>query len=195
MSKWSKTELQQLLGLAGDLPWPQVIERYSRWAAAAGYPARTSTAMRCACHRNRTPTGAAGEWIGAATVRQLLGIGDYQVRRWIRDGLVLHQRSGRRVFLCTRSLSKLARRHPAAFAGRPKLALLAVLDNERLAIKLSAMPRPVITVTPVTCIETGQRFESAAAAARWACVSRSAVHLAVAGRRPSAGGWRFRYAA
>lgn len=191
--RWSEPELEQLRQLAGDIPWPRVQHAYNTWASINGFPGRTEIALRQRCEIEGLSRVSRGEFIGTSTVRQLTGIGWPTIRRWVERGWLPITRSGRRWYIHRAALRRFAREHPEYFAGLPISDLTQLVDDERVAEELAAMPRANAPGSPkrVRCIETGVVFPSAAAAGRAFHLSRSAISLVVRGRRPAAHGHRF----
>ncbi len=191
--RWSPTELEQLHQLVGDIPWPKVLHAYNVWAGLNGYPRRTETALRQRCEAEGISRICEGQYISTGTIRQLTGAGWRTIQRWVEHHQLPVVRSGRKWYIPRTALRRLAREHRAYFAGLPVADLTQLLDDERLAEELADLPRRGVPgfPTPVRCLDTGELFPSAAAAGRRFHLSRSAIYLAVNGKRSQAGGRRF----
>jgi hypothetical protein len=189
-------EVDRLLQLVGDRPWSAVVTAYLTWAKQHGYPARTDGALRAMCERHAATRVAIGSWITTGTIRDLIGAGPPRISRWVHRGLVESRREGRRWYISRRSLKQLARQQPEQFAGVSVSALTMLLDDQRLAELIAALPPVWIPgrPRPVRCIETGKVFASCEEAGRAHHITRSAVYLAAAGKRQYSGGYQFEYA-
>jgi hypothetical protein len=111
--------------------------------------------------------------------------------------LVEARREGKRWYISRKSLRDLARQQPEQFAGSSISDLTQLLDSQRLAEQIAALPPTWIPgrPRPVRCVETGEVFPSCEEAGRRFYVTRSAVYLAAAGKRKHSGGHQFLYAA
>lgn len=192
-NRWTAAEVEQLQEIAGDWPWPVVPSRYNSWARRQGLPERTEIALRQRCEAEGFSRVCCGEYISTGTIRALTGAGWLTIQRWIDSGQLIIARSGRKLYVSRRTLRKFVRRQPEYFNGLPISSLTQLVDDERLAEQLAARPRAWVAGKrrQVRCVDTGEVFPSAAAAGRRFHLSRSAVSLAVLGKRDVAGGHRF----
>jgi len=191
--RWSAVEDEQLHQLAGDIPWPKVLHAYNIWASLNGYPGRTEIGLRQRCETLRISRICEGQYLSTGTIRSLTGAGWRTIQRWVQQGHLTVIRSGRKWYIPRAALRQFAQQHPAYFSRLPVSNLTQLLDDERLAEQLTSEPQGPAPgfPRPVRCVTTGERFPSAAAAGRRFHLSRSAIYLAVAGKRAVAGGLRF----
>jgi hypothetical protein len=191
--RWTAAEVVMLQELAGDYPWPEVKTRFNTWARKHGFVERSEVALCHRCELEGFSRVCTGSCISTGTIRELTGAGWLTIQRWIKSGVLNVKRSGRKLYVSRESLKRLALRRPEHFAGLSVSALTQLLDDERLAERLAAMPRAWVhgKRKQVRCVETGEVFPSAAAAGRRFNLSRSAVSLVVLGKRPGAGGHHF----
>lgn len=197
--RWSTEERLEFERLCGDLPWRRLVTTYADWAQRNGYPQRTEGALRVMASEIGGSRVAMGQWIRLAVVQQITGLASPTVLRWVSRGLLPAHREGRphrcRWYVHRDSLRKFAKQHPAYFAGLPASDLAVLFDpGSPLVEQFASMPRQRLIgePRPVVCLDTGQTYESAVAAARDVHVTPSAVKLAIKKGRPTAG-WSFRY--
>lgn len=191
--RWTPAEVDQLQEIAGDYPWPVVPSRYNSWARRQGLPERTEIALRQRCEAEGFSRVCSGEYISTGTIRSLTGAGWLTIQRWISTGQLIVARSGRKLYINRRTLKKFIRQQPEYFRGLPVSSLTQLVDDQKLAERLAAQPRQWVIGKrrKVRCVETGEVFASAAEAGRRFHLSRSAISLAVLGKRDVAGGHRF----
>lgn len=191
--RWTSDEIEQLQEIAGDWPWPVVPSRYNSWARRQGVPERTEIALRHRCEAEGFSRVCSGEYISTGTIRALTGAGWLTIQRWINTGQLIVARSGRKLYINRRTLKRFIRQQPDYFNGLPVSSLTQLVDDATLAEKLAAQPRVWVAGKrrQVRCVDTGEVFPSAAAAGRRFHLSRSAVSLAVHGKRTAAGGHQF----
>lgn len=192
-SRWTVAEVAMLQELAGDYPWPEVPRRFNSWARKQGFIQRSETALCHRCEIEGFSRVCIGSHISTGTIRALTGAGWLTIQRWINSGELIVSQSGRKLYISRESLRRFVRRRPRHFAGLPVSSLTQLVDDIKLAEELAAMPRCWVhgQRRQVRCVDTGEVFPSAAAAGRRFHLSRSAVSLAVLGKRDDAGGHRF----
>lgn len=171
ITRWSPAEDEMLAGLAGDLPWPQVVKTYKRWASQHDMPKRSANSMKHRCMRCGLSRSAVGEFVTTGFVAEMLEICTQSVQEWIsREWLPSTQYGsgrGRLHYIRRRDLRRLARERPELFGGQSESTLVQLLDSEVLAAQIVAMNLKRIGKSkPVVCIERGRRYESIRAAAR-----------------------------
>jgi len=191
--RWSEAEDEQLHQLAGDIPWPKVLHAYNLWASLNGFPARTEIALRQRCETLQISRVCEGQYISTGTIRSLTGAGWRTIQRWVQQDHLTVIRSGRKWYVPRAGLRKFARLHPAYFSRLPVANLTQLLDDEQLAEQLTSTRQGPVPghPRPVRCLTTGEQFPSAAAAGRRFHLTRSAIYLAISGKRAMAGGLRF----
>lgn len=164
--RWSEAEDQHLEGLLGDLPWPMVLKAYNSWAGKTGHPLRTKTALQRRMDAKRWQRSVVGEWITTGAIVHSLGVSYEAPHWWISKGWLPAVKYGNRWYIRRRELVAFARRRPEVFSRFPRAGLVQLLESERLAEELAAMPNHPGRAKPVICVETGERFSSIKQAAR-----------------------------
>jgi hypothetical protein len=158
-----------LASLWGDLPWPLVVDSFNRWAAGAGRPLRTESALLRMCERRRIPRRTVGAWITTSAIKELAKISETCVLRWIRTReLPVRKFHNAGIYYIRRvDLCDFAQRHPHKFGGIDLPSLIQLLDDEPLAEQIykQRMPR-LAKQQAVRCVETGRRYSSIREAAR-----------------------------
>ena len=198
-TRWSKAELELLEDLTGNQPWARVLRRFNTAARQNSWPHRTDAAIRVQAENLCGSRIACGEWLRLSVVQRITGVGPPAVMRWVHNGMLpvhLEGGDGRgRYYVHRSSLRKFSLRHPHYFAGLPHSDLAALFDpGSPLVERFAAMPRQLLVgqTRPVSCLETGEEYESAAAAARAIYVTSSALRAAVYKGTPTAGlHWRY----
>lgn len=195
--RWTPPELEALLSLLGDVPWPLVVERHNDWAKAHGYPERTELAMRQRVQQHRISRRPVGTWITTGLVCELLGVSGETPRRWLEDGYIPSMRFGKgspfHHYIKREDLQALARKRPHLFGGQTLETLIQLLDHERLAAALVAMEMPKPWQSkPVVCIETGRRYPSIVSAAREVYVSQTRLQKVLDHPNKTAAGYHWR---
>lgn len=182
--RWTDQELEILLSMLGDMPWPMVVTKYNAWAISQGYPERTELGMRRKVEGRRISRRPVGAWITTGLISQLLGVSQETPLRWLRDGYIRSIRFGQGAahshYIKRKDLQRLARERPHLFGGQSVDTLIQLLDHERLAAALVAMEMPHSRQSkPVVCIETGRRYPSMGSAARAVYVTPSRLQKVV----------------
>lgn len=189
---WTQPEIDYLLELAGDHPFPMLCRMYNRMAGNQGWPLRKPQGIRSAVYRYGGTTYAVGEWITVTQACHMLGGSNRLVDYWIEKGWI-PCRSFTKSAKCYRYISRsdlrrLARERPHVFGGIDKATLNEVLCDERLAEHIAANhPRRHSIPAPVIQVETVRRFPSIKAAARATYVTHQALQYALRTQKPIAG--------
>lgn len=199
---WSKQELDYLESLIGDYPASLAIDYFQAWAAKRRYPARSRSTIRFKIQASFGSSLPVGIFITTATLRELIGVTNTTIDRWVRLGYLkphFHpaptstgEKSPRRHYK-RQDVVTLARDMPELFAGATRTNLFLLLEDGELAdqiardfpIREGRDPRPVV------CIETGRRYRSMTEAARHLRCHRSNIHNAIVkGHAASGLHWR-----
>ena len=201
--RWTATEINQLLSLAGDYPTALLVTYYQQWATANNLPARTAVAIDRRLRLLGADREPIGVWIQTGTLTSLLGVSYTTVDRWVRRGYIrAHQ------FPCLEyrgihppvryfkrsEVRAFAKRQPEFFAGVSRQNLFLLLEDERLADDIASRfpSRTGKDKVRVRCVETGRVFESCAAAAKVYRLSRNGIWLAAKkGHRAANYRWEF----
>lgn len=187
--KYSKEETDKIHELAEDMPFTLLVREYQRWAKEAGYPARSRHALRGRIQRLGYSFRSYGKWLDVMTAAELWQVTGETVRYWTRRGDLSCHHEGFKVYVSRHGLKKLARARPYLFHGIPYDNLLALLDSEKLAQRLSAVKIKKISGrrSRVRCVETGRVFPSVKAAADSIFVTRQSIGHAIWGNRTCQG--------
>ncbi|MEB3320143.1 MAG: hypothetical protein VKI63_04300, partial [Cyanobium sp.] len=135
---WSQPEVDRLVELVGDFPWPDVVSRYNKWARATGHPVRSSNALTCKANRLGAARIPVGRWITLALIHNTLGISHNCPARWVKRWPdILHPSqpnddTNGRIYIRRDNLRRFARLHPEQFGGVPQSNLLMLLEDEPL---------------------------------------------------------------
>jgi hypothetical protein len=168
---WSDEELEILMSLCGDMPWPMVTPAYNSQAKGRGYIERSETALRRKCDGLGLQRRSTGEWVTTGFVAQLMDVSNSTVQRWIANGWLKtrsYPHGPHLVHFFTRdSLRRLAEDRPYLFGGQSESTLTMLFNNEYTAARIVAMelPKPWCR-KPVICIERGRRYPSVYRAAK-----------------------------
>lgn len=194
---WTQPELEYLLELAGDQPFPMLCRMYNRMAGKQGWPMRTPSGLSTAIYRYGSQRYTTGEWITINQANTMLNASDGMVRHWIKRGWITPRSYSKSIkafhYISRTDLRRLARERPQLFAGQSEATLTAVLCDEKLAEYIATnYPRRNAVATPVIQVETGRRFPSIKAAARATYVTYQALQYALKQQKPIAGyHWQF----
>ena len=196
---WSPAELEMLLSLLGDLPWPMVVKTYNEWATRHGYLERTELGMRRKVEQHRLSRRPVGNYVTTGFVSKLLGVSHETPLRWLREGLIPSIRYGtggaHKHYIQREHLRQLARLKPHIFGGQTVDTLVQLLDHERLAKAIVALDMPLPRqCKPVVCMETGRRYPSIGTAARAVYVTPSRLQSVVDHPTKTAAGYHWRAA-
>jgi hypothetical protein len=187
--RWTREEADFLESLAGQYPIREVAGRYRRMATIKGWPFRSNDAVhlkmvRMGYHvRVRT-----GEWVTTGGAAEILGCPCARVEAWLRTKrnreILRPAWRGAFRYVSRQNWRRLARQRPQALGGFDADRLFALLEDRELAEQIAARyPRPRGDWR-VRCVETGQVWPSAVAAARDLHVSQAAITLAMRQARP-----------
>jgi len=198
-SRWSQAEIEELERLVGDFPWSRVLAHFRAAASEYEWPHRTEGAIRAKAEEIAGSRIACGKWVRLSLIQQITGVTAPAAMRWVHQGLLpalLEGHSGRGTYYVNRAgLRQFAQKHPHYFSGLSVSDLAALFDlNSPLVDRFAAMPRQRLVgqPRPVRCLETGEEYPSAAAAARAIYVTPSAVRAAIYKQTPAAGKhWRY----
>lgn len=197
--RWTEPELEMLLSLLGDMPWPMVVGHYNGWAERKGYVRRTELGMRRKVEEHRISRRPVGAWITTGLISQLLGVSQETPLRWLREGWISSIRFGQGAahshYIKRADLQQLARLKPHLFGGQTLDTLVQLLNHERLAAAIVAMELPHPRQSkPVVCIETGRRYPSIGKAARAVYVTPARLQKVVGRPHRTAAGYHWRVA-
>ena len=187
--RWTTAENDYLEQMVGDVPFPVLVRRMKIAATANGWPLRTDKAICQRIRRIGQVTGARhGDWTTTGGVGDILGCPGTRVEAWLRRKCVrdlLEVRTiGQRRYIERRGWRRLARLMPRILGGFSADVLFLLLEDRELADAVAAAhPRP-IGDWRVRCVETGQVFASAAAAAIEYHMSQAAISMAIRRGRP-----------
>lgn len=181
---WGSEETAALITLAGDLPWPDLVKRWPRMAAANGWPPRTTKALAVKVAKlGLSGRARQGDWLTTYGLADLLGVSQPRIRRWLRKPAyveLLQPRLRRRVtYLQRRALRRFAVAHPHEWAGIPSERLLAALEDQDLADAIATAHPLRPGDYRIRCVESGELFDSAAAAGRAHHVDHSTIGRAL----------------
>lgn len=194
---WSKPEADYLNHLAGDLPFPELVARYQDEAQQQGWPARSANAILQRLRR----TGQKGHvrqgaWLTTGGVAELLGCNCSRVEAWFHIESIVRilqpRRHGHFNYTHRNAWVRLARERPMVLGGISAERLFLLLEDRELANHVARTYRHPLGDYRVRCVETGQVWPSAAAAARQLHVHHTTITLSIRQRRPVASlGLRF----
>lgn len=191
---WSDAEVQQLLELAGDMPFPLVQQQFNYWATKNGLPHRSRDSLAKKLNGLGGSRQPVGQWVGTGDVAKMLGKNKSTIQLWVRAGYVRRHKAGPFSSIRRADLVKLARERPRLFAGCDRTNLLMLLEDEELVTSiLQQYPRRYWAMgrgRRVRWVDTGQVFDCYKAAARAAHVSDKTICKALQEGRLAAG-WRF----
>ena len=187
--RWTAAENEYLERLVGDVPFPVLVRRMKIAATANGWPDRSDKAISQRIRRTGQASGARhGDWTTTGGVGEILGCPGTRVEAWLRRkcvrDLLAVRHVGKRRYIERRGWRRLARLMPRVLGGFSADVLFLLLEDRELADAVAAAhPRP-IGDWRVRCVETGQVFASAGAAAIEHHMSQSAISMAIRRRRP-----------
>ena len=187
--RWTAAENEYLERLVGDVPFPVLVRRMKIAATANGWPDRSDKAISQRIRRTGQASGARhGDWTTTGGVGEILGCPGTRVEAWLRRkcvrDLLAVRHVGKRRYIERRGWRRLAKQMPRILGGFSADVLFLLLEDRELADAVAAAhPRP-IGDWRVRCVETGQVFASAGAAAIEHHMSQSAISMAIRRRRP-----------
>jgi hypothetical protein len=187
--RWTEAETDYLDQMVGDVPFPVLVRRMKIAATANGWPDRSDKAISQRIRRTGQASGARhGDWTTTGGVGEILGCPGTRVEAWLRRkcvrDLLAVRHVGKRRYIERRGWRRLARLMPRVLGGFSADVLFLLLEDRELADAVAAAhPRP-IGDWRVRCVETGQVFASAGAAAIEHHMSQAAISMAIRRRRP-----------
>jgi hypothetical protein len=187
--RWTEAETDYLDQMVGDVPFPVLVRRMKIAATANGWPDRSDKAISQRIRRIGQVSGARhGDWTTTGGVGEILGCPGTRVEAWLRRkcvrDLLAVRHVGKRRYIERRGWRRLARLMPRVLGGFSADVLFLLLEDRELADAVAAAhPRP-IGDWRVRCVETGQVFASAGAAAIEHHMSQAAISMAIRRRRP-----------
>ena len=187
--RWSAAENEYLDQLIGDYPFPVLVRRMKIAATANGWPPRTDKAISQRIRRTGQACSARhGDWTTTGGAGEILGCPGSRVEAWLRRKCIRDLLEVRTVghvqYIERRGWRRLAREMPRILGGFSADVLFLLLEDRELADAVAAAhPRP-IGDWRVRCVETGQVFASAGAAAIEHHMSQAAISMAIRRGRP-----------
>lgn len=200
---WSKAADDYLLELVGDYPLDALVRHFNAWATQNGERPRSRHGIRNRIRCHGLSCMPIGLYLSLTQVAEATGRSRAAIRLWIGRGWLQHRdlfiQSGPQranaIWVHRRGLVALARSHPQAYSGVKQQELFMLLEDEDLVDQvLEANRNRVHQERPVICINTGERFRSAALAARWHKCCDGTILRACKSGRPTSKGLRFRAA-
>jgi hypothetical protein len=190
--RWTAEEQECFESLCGDMPWPMVVASMHHEASRYGWPRREESALKRKAECDGIQVSSVGEWVRPKLIADTLKISSNTVVRWIKANRLPARRFYNVPYVSRKSLREFANREPHVFAGLPVPDLVQLLSDQRLAEKLTDYPvRMRRFCSPVVCVTTGRRFESIAAAAKDAGVTKQRLRDAIRERQRAGGKlWR-----
>jgi hypothetical protein len=177
---WSRTELDYLERMAGNVPRQALLKAYNCWAGSAGKPLRTFGAIESKLSRAKVSTKAEGDTVTVSLIAETLGINPTSVRKWCQQGLLAASHCGAWWYIRRRDLVAFAKARPDLFCRFPVPKLVVLLENRPLAERIAASGcRPRGLGRRTVLIETGRVFRSAGEAARTVGVRSTDVRCGI----------------
>ena len=186
---WSLPEATYLDQLVGDLPFPELVERYQRHAVRHGWPSRSASAIQQRLRRTRQSGRARmGACLTTGGIADILGCPKSRTNAWLRRPAVRAVLRPRRVggfwYIERAALRRLAREMPQVLGGFGADALFLLLENRDLAEDVARQCPGYWGDKRIRCIETGRVYGSCSEAAEHLHVDYSTISLAIQQRRP-----------
>ncbi len=187
--RWTRPESEFLESLAESFPVREIANRYRRKAGQMKWPERSANAIHLKLVRMGHHTRVrAGEWVTSGGAAEILGCPNTRVEAWFRtrrnQEILQPVWRGAFRYVSRQNWRQLARERPQALGGFDADRLFALLEDRELAEEVAnRYPRPRGDWR-VRCVETGQVWPSAVAAARELHVSQAAITLAMRQARP-----------
>lgn len=183
--KWTQAELDKLDDLLGNLPFPHVVQHFSRWLTAEGLRPRSRRSVEHAAYKLAGSRLPFGRWVRVGDVARALDRWPSTVWDWAKRGWIRRIHAGTASAVCRDDLIKLARQRPELFGGSPREGLLLILEDPDLVDQIRRdYPSRVAGIGGTRRVRWhGQVFPSIGAAARAAHVSEAAIRAGLkAGR-------------
>ncbi len=201
--RWSRASDNYLTELVGDYPLDLIAEYFNRWANQHNERQRSRHGIEQRIRALGLDTRPGGLYMSLPQIAELTGRSRAAIRLWIGRGWLqprdlVTQRGPQRnnaIWVHRCGLRALASAHPEAFSGVKRQELFLLLEHEDTVERvLEANAGRVHQERPVICLSTGERFRSAALAARWHRCSDGTILRACRTGRPTRKGLRFRAA-
>lgn len=185
---WSAAEADYLDSMAGDVPFPELVQRFQQQARRQRWPYRSKKAILTRLRRTgQCASARCGQLLTTGTAARLLGCPGTRVESWIRRPRVAAILQPRRVgtirYIERSAWRQLAREMPRVLGGFPAGRLFLLLEDRALAEAVAARYRRPCGDWRVRCVETGRIYASCGAAAAAHHVTQSAISLAIRQRR------------
>lgn len=183
---WTPAEVDKLLELVGDLPFPLAVGQWNIWAAKQGLGHRSINSIRKKASDLGETACAYGRWMHLMDVARMLGRHRSTLNDWIHRGVLTVYRYGPRTTLRRMDLVKLAKERPWLFGGCDRSGLIQLLEDEALVNDLlKRYPRQSGIGRKVRC---GSRvFNSYADASRALHISVGAIRWSLKTGKPTCG--------
>jgi len=187
--RWTPAEADYLDRLAGDVPFPILVERFQRQAERQGWPSRSASAIQQRLVRTRQSGKARiGECLTSGGIAEILGCSHSRVNAWLKRPKVCDVIKPRKVgafwYVERRALRRLAREMPQVLGGFGVDALFQLLEDRELAEEVCRQCPGFWGDKRIRCIETGRVWPSCSAAAEALHVDYTTISLAIKQRRP-----------
>lgn len=195
-ANWTPAEVESLLQLAGDVPYPVLSRCYNMWARRHGFPRRTPKAVVVKAQKCGATFTAVGSWLTTGGVARILGVRPSTVESWTARYPSLPRScygGTRPVRYIKRSrLRRWAEDHMHLFGGLEHSRLVMLFEDEEFADRILALHpnRPSgieATALSVRCVDDGRVWQSLMAAARSLYVTHGALWHAIKENRPVLG--------
>jgi len=190
--RWQDDELEQLIGMAGDLPLPVLLKSFAATGSRAGWPPRTKGAVLTKLSGLHITMVPCGRWMRVCGLTAI-GIPAHVAKGWLEEGVLPSTRfGGRRRYFQRSAVVALAQREPWRFAGIRAADLFLVLEDQELADSIALEHPKRLGPRPVLCVDTGRRFPSITAAARGVYCTAANIRHALRTPGATACGYRWR---
>jgi hypothetical protein len=186
---WTPPEATYLDQLAGDVPFPELVDRYQRHAHRQGWPERSASAILQRLRRTRQSGRARmGECLTSGGIADILGCPKSRTNAWLKRPAVRAVLQPRKVgsfyYVERSALRRLARRMPQVLGGFGADALFLLLENRELAEEVCRQCPSYWGDKRIRCVETGRVYGSCREAAEHLHVDYTTISLAIKERRP-----------
>ena len=188
---WGAEESEYLERLAGDVPFPELLQRMRNQAGRQGWPKRSEKAILMRLKRVGLQASArTGAVVTTGGVAEILGCPATRVEAWLRRPRVLAilqpRWVGKTRYIERRAWRQLAQEMPRILGGYSVDALFALLEDRELTESVATRYRRPCGDWRVRCVETGRIYSSCGAAAAAHHVTQACISLAIRQRRPVA---------
>jgi hypothetical protein len=185
---WAVDELELLQDLAGHYPGLDLIDVFQRKAKLKGFPQRTQSAIYSEMSRQRISRRALYDNLSMAELARVLDVHTRSVQGWKKLGMPYHLNSKRVSVIPLKEFKAWAEKYPSSLTNVDADRLLWVLQDRKLVdhIKSSLNHRGI--PVPIRRKDTGEVFESCAAAARAAHLDKTAIASAIRQGKTMVGG-------